>query len=82
MEIDLQTANATVLFLVSIGLSLLSYFLFRPDKPEVIRDDKPTTAMLRGNYVPLVIGQRKVGAIVGWVGDRITTTESENVGGS
>lgn len=66
---------------IGILMGVAAYFLFKQKEPQVITDDKPTTATLRGAFVPLVFGLRRIGPVIGWVGDRITTEECEDVGG-
>lgn len=78
----LQQAGLTIgLLIIGIGLSILASFLFKPKTPQPLRDDRPTTATQRGAFVPLVLGTRRVGPVVAFVGDRKTTIESEDVGG-
>lgn len=68
--------------IVGVGLALLSRLLFKPKQPsQVVRDDKPNTAHLRGSFIPLVIGTRKVGAIICDIWGRETAIEEEEVGG-
>lgn len=68
--------------IVGVGLALLSRLLFKPKQPsQVVRDDKPNTAHLRGSFIPLVIGTRKVGAIICDVWGREAAVEEEEVGG-
>lgn len=57
-----------------VGLSLLSGMLSKkPGGKGPLRDDKPNNPSQRGSFIPLVIGTRRVGAVVCAVGDRYVT---------
>lgn len=69
-----------VLAVVSIGVSVASGLLINPKIPkqEGLKDESPSTTATRGTYIPYVLGRRRVGASVGYVGNR--TTKKESVG--
>lgn len=58
--------------IIGVGISLLAGYLLSRNLSKPTGDDKPTTLAERGSYTPRVIGHRKVGAIVGWAGDRFS----------
>lgn len=77
-----QTTSLAAPLVIGVGLALLARLLFKPKKPnQVLADDKPNTAHLRGSFIPLVIGTRRVGAVILWVGSREIDFEEEDVGG-
>lgn len=80
---EVQQAGVVIpLAIIAIGAALLAFYLFKPKSPDAIKDDRPTTATLRGSYIPVVMGMRRVGPVVGFVGSRTTTEESvDNPGG-
>lgn len=65
----------TALVLVAVGLSIAAGQLLANKNKNLVQDDKPTTLATRGSFVPLVKGRRRVGAIVGFAGNRYTTKE-------
>jgi hypothetical protein len=71
------TAGPTFLGILFIASSLLAYFLFRRDQPDVQRNDDPSTASTRGTYIPLIIGRRRTGAVILYVGDRSSEIRTE-----
>lgn len=84
MEILLITVQkaevTTILVMVALtALSALASYLLRPKPDSPILDQRPTNDALRGGSIPLVIGRRRVGAKIMWVGDH--STESESAGG-
>jgi len=76
-----QQAQILIPLILAIGAAVLARVLFKPKSQNFVQDNKPTQAMLRGSFVPHVLGTRIVGNIVGMVGDRITTIEEESVSG-
>lgn len=70
-----QEAGIIIPLIIAVGLALLSALLFRPKNPGLGPEAAPNTATERGAFVPLVIGQRRVGAVVLWVGDRLVREE-------
>lgn len=76
-----QEAQILIPLIIAIGVSLLAQALFRPKDQEFLVDNKPNTAMLRGSFIPLVIGRRRVGATIMYVGDRTVQVEEESSGG-
>lgn len=71
-----------VQLIIAIGLSYLAGELLKPDPQIVLKDDKPSTTSQRGSYLPLLIGRRRVGALIGWVGSREIRQEVVAEGGS
>jgi hypothetical protein len=56
---------------VSLALSAASYFLMQPKKTKRKPPDfTPTTLAQQGDYIPLVIGRRRVGCLMAWAGNR------------
>jgi hypothetical protein len=78
---EIQTAGIEAALIVGVGLALLARLLYKPRSQDIIKDNKPNTATLRGSFIPLVIGTRRVGPVVLWVGNRRTAIEEEEVGG-
>ena len=79
---EVQQAGVIPALIVAVGFALLSRLLFKPKEPnQVVRDDKPNTAHLRGSFIPLVLGTRRVGAVILDVWGRETEVEEEEVGG-
>jgi hypothetical protein len=76
-----QTAEVTALLVLAVGATLLARALYRPPSSDFVVDSKPNTASIRGSFVPMVIGTRRVGAVTLWVGDRIVVVEEEEAGG-
>lgn len=79
IEAPTQEAGIIVALVIAVGFALLASLLFKPKPGQVIKDTKPSSPTQRGAFIPLVIGTRKVGAVVAFVGDRRTT--QEEVGG-
>lgn len=63
-------------FALTIGLSLLGGLLKKKEKKSFLSDQEPATTASRGDYVPRLWGRRRVGAVVGWVGNRKVTKEA------
>lgn len=63
----------------AVGLAYLAGQMLKPDDPQAVSDDRPTTLALRGVYVPLLQGRRKLAPIVAWAGDR--EAEEQDSGG-
>lgn len=71
-------ANAAVvpvvMLLISIALGATSYVLARrANKPHgntAVEDNTLSSIASQGAFVPLIIGKRRTGAVVAWVGDR------------
>jgi len=78
---DVQQAAILIPVILAIGAAVLARVLFRPKSQNFVQDNKPSQSMLRGSFVPHVIGTRIVGNIVGMVGDRTTAIEEESVSG-
>lgn len=77
---NLLLAYAAIPYLVTLGISVAlsaaAYFLL---KPKGVRNSHGNTQTedfglsniaTQGAYVPLLIGRRRIGAVVAWVGDR------------
>jgi hypothetical protein len=73
-----------VLVQVVVGIlaAVIAGALLAANKPSIARDDKPTTLATRGTFVPWILGLRRVGAVVGWAGDRRHDKESAGGKGS
>lgn len=58
--------------LFGLGVSVLANALRgrRRNVEQKQEDFQPATYAVQGSFVPLLIGRRRVGAVVGWVGDR------------
>jgi hypothetical protein len=70
------------LLVLSVGLSLAAAYLLAPKgEKSIARDDKPTTLVKRGAFVPYVIGRRRIGALFAWAGDRFVRNERVGSGG-
>ncbi len=77
----MQEAGIGVALIIAVGFALLARLLFKPKPGAIIKDSKPNSPTQRGAFIPLVIGQRKVGAVIAFVGDRRTTQEEVPGGG-
>jgi hypothetical protein len=64
------TVGELGLLALSIGLSLVSSLFLKKKNKSPIVDKEASTTASRGDYVPRVIGLRRVGAVIGWVGNR------------
>lgn len=83
---------STVVTLITLAVALAagatSYVLARrarkPHANTALEDNSLSNVATQGAFVPLLIGKRRVGAVVGWVGDRetihLSTTEKKNKG--
>jgi len=68
--------------IIGIGLAYLASRLLATKQPKPTNDQKPSTTSERGTFIPWVLGKRRVGPVIGWVGDRSTTKEEpEGAGG-
>lgn len=74
-------AEVTTLLIVAVGAALLARLLFREKDSQPLSTDKPSTSSTRGSFVPLVIGDRLVGPVILWVGDRTVVVEEEEAEG-
>jgi hypothetical protein len=63
----------------AVGLQYIKGRFLSPKSPKPETDTAPPTLSERGSYVPLVLGRRRVGPVIGWVGKR--RTKQEQVGG-
>jgi len=71
-----------ITFIVIQALSLMAGMLLRKDQKEpTLNDDKATTSSTRGSMIPILKGKKRIGAIIGWVGDRVITKEKSGSGG-
>lgn len=64
------------MFALSVGMSWLAGKLLEKENKALAQDDKPTPTATRGAYLPRVIGRRRVGPVIGWVGDRFKRKEA------
>lgn len=65
------------LLVIALGASVVASIILKPKTKGAIQDQEPTTLASRGAYVPWIVGRRRTGAVIGWVGDR----QSKNSGG-
>ena len=70
-----------VVNLILSAVSLAASFLLRPKTPKAAKDDQPPNLSSRGSRLNHVIGTRRVGALIGWVGNRYTREKSSGGGG-
>ncbi len=77
MDLTLPLASGVeiALAVVALTVAIFSSIALRPKPQGIVADKTPSTLASRGAYIPWFIGRRRVGAVVGWVGDRRTTTE-------
>ncbi len=69
-------AQVLISIVISVALSALSYYLLKQPNPKnPVKDEKPATIASRGAFIPIVIGRRRVGAVVGWVGGHFTAPQ-------
>ena len=68
--------------IIGIGLAYLASRLLASKQPKPTLDQKPSTTSERGTFIPWVLGKRKVGPVIGWVGDRFISHEKIDSGGS
>lgn len=80
MTIYLATGVEIAIGIAALGLAVVSSILLKPKVPSPVADKSPSTYASRGAYVPLVVGRRRVGAVIGWVGERETKTEGGSGG--
>jgi hypothetical protein len=64
------------MFALSVGMSWLAGRLLEKENKALAQDDKPTSTATRGAFLPRVIGRRRVGTVIGWVGDRFKRKEA------
>lgn len=76
-----MTAELVFYGLFSYVASQIAASLLKKDPEQPLVEDKPGTSSMRGSWVPLLIGRRRIGPVIAWVGDRVTTTESGGSGG-
>lgn len=86
---DLFLAYAAIPYLVtlaiSVALSAAAYFLLRPKGAGQPRgntkesDFTLSNIASQGAYVPLLIGRRRIGAVIAWVGDRRAVEQTQSL---
>lgn len=64
------------ILVASLAISLLAGYLLASKNKATLKDDKPTTLVTRGAWVPWWLGVRRVGPLFCWAGDRDFTEES------
>lgn len=79
--VETQEAGIILALVFAVGLALLAGLLLRPKGTGLGPEAAPNTATERGAFVPVVIGIRRVGPVVLWVGDRRTAEEDVPNGG-
>ena len=68
--------------IIGIGLAYLASRLLASKQENPTQDQKPSTTSERGTFIPWILGRRRVGPVIGWVGDRsITKEDPEGAGG-
>lgn len=72
--IEFVSAEVTTiaLFVAGMIVSALGTYLTRERPKATILDDKPSTTSIRGGHLQVVLGIKRIGAYVTWVGDRKT----------
>jgi hypothetical protein len=69
-----EIAVLLILTAVSLAASLATSFLLKPKLStggsKLRIEDTPSTTATRGSYIPVLIGRRRIGPIIGWVGNR------------
>lgn len=80
LETTLHAGIETVVLIgITVALSAASYALRGKPENNIAKDDRPTALATRGAYAPVLIGRRRLGYLVCWVGDR--TFSHDTVGG-
>lgn len=67
---ETQEAGIIISLIIAVGMALLSRLLFRPKDQQILRNKVPNSPSERGSFIPYVLGTRRVGAVVLYVGDR------------
>ena len=71
-----------IAFIVVQALSALAGMLLRKDqKSPTLSDDKATSSSTRGSMIPVLKGKKRIGSVIGWVGNRVVTKEESGGGG-
>lgn len=74
-----QVIQAIVMLVIAVALSAAAYYLMQPKGGSrgngAAQDYALTNLATQGSFVPLLIGRRRVGALLAWVGDRQNYTE-------
>lgn len=78
---DATTATIIVLSLIAAAAAIGGAMLARKNKQGGTVADQPPQLSSRGSYIPIVMGQRRVGPVIGWVGDKVVE-DSGSGGGS
>lgn len=68
------------MLLLAVGVSYLLNRALAPKPPKPAVDKSSPTFSERGAYIPYVLGRRRVGPVIGWVGDRRAETKSSGGG--
>lgn len=55
---------------ISMGLSLLGKRGKAEQQQSIVKDHKPSTTSVRGSFMPRLMGRRRLGAVIAWVGNR------------
>jgi hypothetical protein len=78
-DIALSSAGTVVALAIGVAFSLASKALAKTERQRItLKDEKPTSTATRGDSTNYLIGKRRVGPFIGWVGDRAKSFE--NVG--
>lgn len=64
-----------VFFAIGIGIALAGALILRQNDRNPIKDDKPPTLSNRGAPLNYLIGPKRVGPFVGWIGNRQSEKE-------
>lgn len=74
-------AEQVALSLFAYGIGSMARRLLEEDPETPLLDEKPKTTATRGDFAPLVIGTRRIGPFVSWVGNRTVGQETNSSGG-
>ena len=68
LAIDGGISTMLVMTAVSVALSVASSYLLKPKPDAPLVDDRPKAIASRGTFLPYVIGRRRIGHVVTYVG--------------
>lgn len=70
--------NAAIQFGIGMGLHAIGTLLEKDAKQRItVSDDKPPSTSTRGSWIPNVLGRRRIGPYIAWVGDQTTINEQQ-----
>lgn len=90
LHLAAQALPHIIVAVIALAASAAAYFLLRPDgvrNPagnQQAEDFALSNLSSQGAYIPLLIGRRRIGAVICWVGDRASQNvrQSQRQGGS